>query len=713
MRAFVGIAALAGILSWSPDGHASHCPDAPSTQATRAVEVQQGDHLVIIEYAARYGTSKDELKPDAAVPDLTVQPYDLQYDSQGCEVLRRHVEWLVGMGVDAIAVDLSRNVRCVFHETEVDGKTCGSYAYPKMKRNVENLYRYFYEHNVPIRIVPLLGANDDALSDDPNGKPYLKAALEFFERLARNQPNDAAPGYPAQVLRYQGRPLMLLYVSSPYKRCAPKADSLADAKCATDFDYLYNAWSAVQRSSTKQDNKQDKFTYRLVTAHGDSQPELWSGQLAEAHVLAHREQRHAPASWKIWSWLDRFSPEKSLLPSVSLISDERSPADGKAESFMVTTAFSYADGSWKVRGAEQPVLASYMDLAKRLHPRFLIVRGFNDFQRADQGLTNEQSDNIEPARAVNSDRSWETTYIDAFRQSLATDPLSYRRSIPRPINFSARASTNSSDRMMTMSFTIRGVAPKTVLITAKGPSLASYFGKDALPDPRIRLFSMRVPDHPALIAANDNAEGATNYQAMSDHRWSPPRPDKEPAILMDLEPGTYAVEVTDTSGSQGMTILEVNEIREPGFKIGNAFASMSTKVWVGPGVENMIGGFVISGHAPQKVVVRVRGPSLGSGALQHPHLDLYRESSDPKVPRTLLASNDKWGDLSSANKAELARWQLQPGHRDEAAIIMDLDPAQVYTAVVAGTGDTSGAAIVEIFAVPLGSSPPPPPLPAP
>src|SRR6185436_4133021 len=158
LRAFVGIAALAGILSWSPEGHASHCPDAPGTQATRAVEVQRGDHLVIMEYNAGYGTSKDELKPEAAVPDLTVQPYDLQYDSESCEVLRRHVEWLVGMGVDAIAVDLSRNVRCVFHETEVDGQTCGSFAYPKMKRNLENLYKYFYEYNVPIRIVPLLGA---------------------------------------------------------------------------------------------------------------------------------------------------------------------------------------------------------------------------------------------------------------------------------------------------------------------------------------------------------------------------------------------------------------------------------------------------------------------------------------------------------------------------------------------------------------------------
>jgi len=224
---------------------------------------------------------------------------------------------------------------------------------------------------------------------------------------------------------------------------------------------------------------------------------------------------------------------------------------------------------------------------------------------------------------------------------------------------------------------------------------------------------MRVPDHPALVAANDNAEGATNYQVISDRRWSPPRPDKEPAILVDLEPGAYVVEVTDASGSQGMTILDVNEIREPGFKIGNAFASMSTRGWVGAGLESMIGGFVIAGDQPQRVVIRVRGPSLGPNALQDPHLELSRVSTQPNVPAASLGSNDNWGDLSSADRAELARWHLQPDHANESALIIDLDPAQAYTAVVTGVGGTAGVGMVEVFAVPLGPSPAPPPLPTP
>src|SRR3712207_7025204 len=53
----------------------------------------------------------------------------------------------------------------------------------------------------------------------------------------------------------------------------------------------------------------------------------------------------------------------------------------------------------------------------------------------------------------------------------------------------------------------------------------------------------------------------------------------------------------------------------------------------------LIGGFIISGSDPKKVLLRAIGPSLSSkgipGALQNPTLELFQGS-------TLIASNNDW-----------------------------------------------------------------------
>ena len=77
-------------------------------------------------------------------------------------------------------------------------------------------------------------------------------------------------------------------------------------------------------------------------------------------------------------------------------------------------------------------------------------------------------------------------------------------------------------------------------------------------------------------------------------------------------------------------------------------SGISTRGVVGTGDNVLIGGLIITGSEPKKVLVRAVGPSLTahgvSGALQNPTLQLFR-GSEP------IAFNDDW---RSSQEGEIA-----------------------------------------------------------
>ena len=108
------------------------------------------------------------------------------------------------------------------------------------------------------------------------------------------------------------------------------------------------------------------------------------------------------------------------------------------------------------------------------------------------------------------------------------------------------------------------------------------------------------------------------------------------------------------------------------------------------GENVLIGGTIVLGSNPQDVIVRAIGPSLPvNGALADPTLELYDENG------VLLRSNDNW---RTDQAAEIEATMLQPTDDSEAAIIATLMPAP-YTAVVRGANQTTGVALVEIYAL--------------
>jgi uncharacterized delta-60 repeat protein len=118
---------------------------------------------------------------------------------------------------------------------------------------------------------------------------------------------------------------------------------------------------------------------------------------------------------------------------------------------------------------------------------------------------------------------------------------------------------------------------------------------------------------------------------------------------------------------------------------------LSTRMQVLTGEDVAIGGFIIGGSAPKKVMVRARGPSLGiAGALADPVLTLVPAAGGP------ITVNDDW--QLDANAAALAATGYNPSLPQEAALLRELAPG-AYTAIVTGAGGTIGLAIVEIYEV--------------
>ncbi len=119
-------------------------------------------------------------------------------------------------------------------------------------------------------------------------------------------------------------------------------------------------------------------------------------------------------------------------------------------------------------------------------------------------------------------------------------------------------------------------------------------------------------------------------------------------------------------------------------------ANISTRLLVETGDNVLIGGFIITGTQPKKVIVRAIGPSLPlAGKLADPVLELH----GPAGFATL--TNDNW---RSDQQAEIIATGIPPTNDLESAIVATL-PANGagYTAIVRGMNNGTGIGLVEAY----------------
>ena len=104
-----------------------------------------------------------------------------------------------------------------------------------------------------------------------------------------------------------------------------------------------------------------------------------------------------------------------------------------------------------------------------------------------------------------------------------------------------------------------------------------------------------------------------------------------------------------------------------------------------------IGGFIVTGTAPKRVLIRAIGPSLTGFGVPDVLADPVLELHGPGAFTTI--TNDNWKQTQAA---EIEATGIPPIDDFESAIATTLVPG-AYTAIVTGNGNTSGVALVEVY----------------
>lgn len=203
------------------------------------------------------------------------------------------------------------------------------------------------------------------------------------------------------------------------------------------------------------------------------------------------------------------------------------------------------------------------------------------------------------------------------------------------------------------------------------------------------------------------ALSANNGQAIKLYS---PNPYEEGSNYSHIDPsqagigGLYYPSLPDATFFAGPTKQELGIFHDVGWAtspFGVQMVNISTRVVVGTGEQVGIGGFIIRGNKPKKVLIRGIGPSLQAvgvnNALPNPLLEL-RDANN-----LLLRSNDDW--QSAPEVADIKATGVPPSNNLEAAIIATLDPNKGYTAIVRGSGGATGVGLFEIYDLEVSSGP--------
>jgi hypothetical protein len=159
---------------------------------------------------------------------------------------------------------------------------------------------------------------------------------------------------------------------------------------------------------------------------------------------------------------------------------------------------------------------------------------------------------------------------------------------------------------------------------------------------------------------------------------------------MNTEDGSGSFQVdyhvlNNTPLSQKVTLSNFGPVLPPSQGL-----NISTRAEVGTGENVAIGGFIINGTDPKKVIIRGIGPSLSGQGVPTPLADPILQLNDASHT---IASNDNWKDTQ---QTEIQNSGLAPGNDSESAIIATLGPGN-YTATLSGTNSSTGIGLIEVY----------------
>jgi uncharacterized protein YkwD len=251
-------------------------------------------------------------------------------------------------------------------------------------------------------------------------------------------------------------------------------------------------------------------------------------------------------------------------------------------------------------------------------------------------------------------------------------------------NLSSRLPVGTGDNVLIAGFIITGPQDKKVIIRAIGPSLGL---PDQLANPTLELYSGSTQ-----LALNDDWMDST--QAEKDAIIAsniPPTKDFESAIVRSLPANgaSYTAVVRGLNNSTGIGVVEVYDLDRAA---DSKLANIATRGFVRTGDDVLIAGTIVLGQTSQKVVIRAIGPSLTiAGKMADPTLQLVDGNG------TQVAFNDNW---RSDQEVDITASGVAPTNDVEPAIVATLSGnGSSYTAIVRGVNNTTGIAVVEVYAL--------------
>ncbi|HVF73272.1 MAG TPA: putative Ig domain-containing protein [Chthoniobacterales bacterium] len=260
------------------------------------------------------------------------------------------------------------------------------------------------------------------------------------------------------------------------------------------------------------------------------------------------------------------------------------------------------------------------------------------------------------------------------------DPNKPNPKTGQPLNIATRMGVQAGDNVLIAGFIVSGPSGSTkkVLIRGIGPSLAQFGLAGTLSDPLLELHKSDG------TVTNDNWQQGDTTQIPNGFA---PGDSRESAIVVTLTPGSYSAVLKGAHGETGVGIAEVYDL-DPASPA--QLANIATRGFINTGDDVMIGGFIVGGTTPAKILVRVVGPTLTDfgvpGALADPTLELHDSNGS-------TISNDDWRETQ---ETEIIATTIPPTKNAEPAIVATLVPGN-YTAVVRGKNNTTGVGLVEAY----------------
>lgn len=275
----------------------------------------------------------------------------------------------------------------------------------------------------------------------------------------------------------------------------------------------------------------------------------------------------------------------------------------------------------------------------------------------------------------------------------ASSPLT---PVARLVNLSARAVVAGGENALIAGVVVADTEAKRYLARGVGPTLALFGAGGVVPDPQLAVFGGGGNE----LARNSGWEngpeaGRIPGYARSVGAFALPPGSRDSALASELRTGSYTVQVTTPTARSGVGLAELYELDARGRTL-----NLSTRAAVRSGEGVLIGGFVVSGPAYKRMLIRAAGPALQGfgvgGFMRDPVLTL-------RSGQAVVASNDRWATAANAGAVTAAGRVVGAfplaAESEDAALLITLAPG-AYTAEVKGKDDTEGVALLEIYEVP-------------